>query len=464
MRNELSQSLAPLCLHSRSAMVYRYGPEVLTPVLVLAAAGAQVTVCEVPPEIQRSHIAGCVLLSESVLEHLARQDLFFNEERYLQTYPDVDREVKGGPLQSGFEHYTKFGQFEGRDPASPYSGGLAEFDTIVVHAADLPDFVHDLGGRLQTHQRILVVGGGESLPRGAVTLTAGLSVFYTPPNEWVGLYTPARCRVQFGRWLHLLAPREPDRPAAWPRISIITPSFNQGRFLEATLRSLLAQNYPNMELIVIDGGSKDDSVEIISRYADRLHYWESQPDRGQSHAINKGMQHATGEILTWINSDDRLAPNALFTVAEMFRRHQVDLVIGRCARVMDPSSVPYHFHRCALPLGRPVPLPFDRLLQLDQCWLKGEFFHQPEVFFHRRIWEAAGGQVDEHLYYSMDYDLWVRFAAAGATALSIPEVLAIFRQHADQKTGDDRQPFLPELRRVNNAYRLRHTASPCIHQ
>lgn len=464
MRNELSQSLAPLCLHSRSAMVYRYGPEVVTPVLVLAAAGAQVTVCEIPPELQRSRIAGCVLLAESVLEHLARQDLFFNEEHYLQSYPDVGQAVTGGAFRSGFEHYTHFGQFEGRDPASPYNGGLAESDTIVVHAADLADFVRDLGGRLQTHQRILVVGESESLPPGAVTLAAGLSVFYTPPTEWVGIYTPARCRVQFGPWPHLLAPREPAQPAVWPRISIITPSFNQGRFLEATLQSLVAQQYPNLEIIVIDGGSKDDSVEIIGRYADRLQYWESQPDRGQSHAINKGMQRATGEILTWINSDDRLAPNALFTVAEMFRRHPVDLVVGRCARVMDPSPLPYHFHRCGLPLGRSVPLPLDRLLQLDQCWLKGEFFHQPEVFFNRRIWEAAGGQVDEHLYYSMDYDLWVRFAAAGATVLSIPEVLAIFRQHADQKTGDDRQPFLPELRRVNTAHRIRYAANLCLHR
>jgi hypothetical protein len=110
-------------------------------------------------------------------------------------------------------------------------------------------------------------------------------------------------------------------------------------------------------------------------------------------------------------------------------------------------------HRNALPLGQLGPLRLDQLLELDGCWLQGWFFHQPEVFFTREIYERAGGSLREDLYYSMDYDLWVRLARAGAKILSIPEILALFREHAQQKTGGADVPYLPELRAVNAAHR-----------
>ena len=126
---------------------------------------------------------------------------------------------------------------------------------------------------------------------------------------------------------------------------------------------------------------------------------------------------------------------------------------GRCARVTDREPQPHHLHRPVLTFGQLQPLPLAELLDLDNCWLKGWFFHQPEVFFQRRIFERAGGRLREDLYFSMDYDLWVRMAKAGATILPLPEILAIFRAHAQQKTGGADLPYLPELKAVNAAHR-----------
>lgn len=208
-----------------------------------------------------------------------------------------------------------------------------------------------------------------------------------------------------------------------PLVSIITPSFNQGRFLEATIRSTLAQDYAPVEYMIFDGGSNDGSVEIIQRYANRLAYWESQPDRGQAHAINKGLQRATGEILGWLNSDDILLPGAVQLAVDTFRqRPEIDVVYGRLERIDEAGRV------------LPTPtLPKDRATfgpghVIGEC-----IVNQPGSLWRRRAMEKFG-LLDESLHYSMDYEYWIRLAVGGARFERRPETVAQFRLSAGSKT------------------------------
>ena len=218
----------------------------------------------------------------------------------------------------------------------------------------------------------------------------------------------------------------------WPKISVITPSYNQAEFLEQTINSVVAQNYPNLEYIVIDGGSDDGSIEILEQNNDYIHYWVSEPDKGQSDALNKGFSLATGDIFCWLNSDDQFAPNALRSVALEFMQSSPDMVAGICEIFQDEVLVERHLTACSN-----GALPLIELLDLDNGWNAGQFFYQPEVFFSRTLWEKAGGHVNDDLYYSMDYELWCRFANVGAHLAVIGTPLAHFRRHAGQKTHDE---------------------------
>jgi glycosyltransferase involved in cell wall biosynthesis len=208
-----------------------------------------------------------------------------------------------------------------------------------------------------------------------------------------------------------------------PLISIITPSYNQGIFLEHTIRSVLEQDYPRIEHIVMDGGSTDDSLAVIQRYADRLAYWEAQPDRGQAHAINKGLLRARGEILGWLNSDDMLLKDAVSKVVEAFNRlPQVDVVYGHVERI-DAA-------------GRFVPtpiLPKDRI-QFDKWHVVQEcMVNQPGCFWRRRIMDRVG-LLDERWTYALDPEYWNRMVLAGARFCRLPHTLALFRLHSGSKT------------------------------
>lgn len=229
----------------------------------------------------------------------------------------------------------------------------------------------------------------------------------------------------------------------WPRITIVTPTFNQGRYIEATLLSVRNQGYPNVEHIVIDGGSTDQTSEVLERYRDGLAHVVSEKDRGQSDAINKGMRLATGDIVTWLNSDDMLAPGALAAVALAFWRDKPDLVAGVCELYRDGELVHRHLTSCSN-----GPLPLADLLDLEGCWLRGQFFYQPEVMFTRELWERAGAHVREDAFYSMDYELWLRFAHAGAKIKVIASPVAHFRVHEEQKTAvaSNYQAELPKVR------------------
>ncbi|MFD1951721.1 glycosyltransferase [Sphingomonas arantia] len=234
----------------------------------------------------------------------------------------------------------------------------------------------------------------------------------------------------------------------WPMISIVVPTFNQGQFIEDTLNSIIRQGYPNLELIVVDGGSTDATPLILRSFAPHITHLIAEPDRGQSDAINKGFRAATGEILSWLNSDDLLADGALHAVAHAFIHSGADMVAGVCD-VFNEANRTTHRHMPCIVDG---PLPLKDLLDIENHWIRGQFFHQPEVFFSRRIWERIGAAVDEDLFYSMDYDLWVRMARYNATIKVIGATVARYRMHPAQKTSTP-EAYRPEL--IAHATKLR---------
>ncbi|MEA5442678.1 glycosyltransferase family 2 protein [Cyanobium gracile] len=233
----------------------------------------------------------------------------------------------------------------------------------------------------------------------------------------------------------------------WPRISVVTVSYNQCNFLRDCLDSVLGQNYPNLEFIVIDGGSTDGSREILESYRDRLSHLVIEPDRGQSHALNKGFQRATGDVLTWLCSDDRLEPGALEAVASVRTGQDCDIVVGGC-RVIDGAGQTNLVHYSGFHRGCLSPLSFGDLASFTSTWQKGLYFYQPELFFTRDLWIRSGSHVKEHLHYAMDYELFLRFALSGARLYAVDQVLACSRQHEDQKTRHDVPMYLPTVKRI----------------
>ena len=215
----------------------------------------------------------------------------------------------------------------------------------------------------------------------------------------------------------------------WPRISVVTPSFNQADFIEETIRSVLLQGYPNLEFMVIDGGSTDGSVDIIRKYEKWMAFWVSEKDRGQSHAINKGFERATGSVFGWLNSDDLYLPGAL--------RHVIGL------RAQQPDAPAWAFaanevdERGVLIKTRwPHPGTVDTMGDWG-CWgWSGDtHFHQPACFFDAGAFRRAGG-VDERFYVALDVDLWTKLVKEGAFASS-NEAVACARVHSRMKTLAD---------------------------
>jgi len=222
-----------------------------------------------------------------------------------------------------------------------------------------------------------------------------------------------------------------------PRISIVTPSYNQGKYLEATVRSVLDQGYPNLEYIIIDGGSTDESVSIIRKYQGQLAHWVSEPDKGQAHAINKGFARATGEILAWLNSDDMYLPWAFRVVAEIFETlPHVEWITGRPG-IFDAAG-----RLVSVGLARGYVRPFLRWGLYQNRFLG--FVQQESTFWRRSLWERAGGQVQEDLRMAMDFELWARFARSAHLA-SVDTVLAGFRIHGDRKTALGKAEYYREV-------------------
>lgn len=206
-----------------------------------------------------------------------------------------------------------------------------------------------------------------------------------------------------------------------PSISIVTPAFNQGNFLERTIESIILQNYPALEYIIQDGGSEDRTLEILERYKSHLKHWESTQDEGQSHALNLGFSRSSGEIMAYLNSDDLLLPGSLHYIGEYFAKHpEVDVIYGHRILIDENNQE----------IGRWV-LPYHDSAILS--W--ADYIPQETLFWRRTIWNKVGGKIDESFRFAMDWDLILRFRDAGAKFVRLPRFLGAFRIHPDQKTS-----------------------------
>lgn len=220
----------------------------------------------------------------------------------------------------------------------------------------------------------------------------------------------------------------------FPLVSIVTPSFNQARFLEATIQSVLGQDYPNLEYLVVDGGSTDGSVGIIQQYAPRLAWWVSEADQGQTEALNKGFARARGQILAWLNSDDTYLPGAISSAVTYLQEHpEVGLVYGD-ANFIDEQ-------------GRQIGQFAAR--QTDYRRLRRGYVHIPQQasFFRADLWRQVG-PLDPGFYFAMDYDLWVQIAER-APIRYVPQTWANFRLHSSGKTIADDDRCWPEMVRIH---------------
>jgi glycosyltransferase involved in cell wall biosynthesis len=245
----------------------------------------------------------------------------------------------------------------------------------------------------------------------------------------------------------------------WSRLSIVTPSYNQGQFIEETIRSILLQGYPNLEYIIIDGGSTDSSVGIIRRYEPWLAYWVSEPDRGQSHAINKGFQKASGSILAYLNSDDIYYPGSFAFAIPALVHAGRDILVG-AVDVVDLSQGQVNFKEHLSP-NTGTSIHFFPIFQNGRR--ETLRFLQPGTFWRSTVWQQMGG-MDERYHYIMDREWFIRALALGATVLIAEQSLARFSLHSGSKTQE--HSLGDELVRAQIAWRLRTAPGfrylPCL--
>lgn len=425
-------SLRPHAHELRRLLVAKYHPALLPAVLCLAAQGVIVEVLESPPDLQGQTQGSMHFLGGSLWEWLGGLASYFDEEAYREANPDVASAIAAGKLQSGWDHYQRFGQHEGRPTGNPlFRSGFADFDAVAFDSANAAAIVPCLIGRLEPHHRIFISSSFNPptvwLPDDtARTVVLGdLLGCSRPPPAWIGPRRPSAFAVPH-RARPLRADLFPDKPAqqaVWPKISLVICLHDQANHAEAVLRSALDQNYPNLELFVVDRGSTDGTTEIVRSCSNQIAWWTVAPAASAGTGVNIGMAKSSGSIVAWLEGPDQLAPGSLYTVAQMFLLHDADVVAGRSLRRHADST--RLIQRSVLALGQIQPLPATALLALEKCWMQDWFPLQPACFFSRRAWERAGGRLREDLPVAFNYDFWCRLARARTTILPIPEILAI---------------------------------------
>jgi glycosyltransferase involved in cell wall biosynthesis len=217
-------------------------------------------------------------------------------------------------------------------------------------------------------------------------------------------------------------------------ISIVTPSYNQAKYVEATIQSVLSQDYAHIEYIIVDGGSTDGTLDVIQKYEDKLSWWVSEKDKGQTDALNKGFTRAKGDILAWINSDDTYQPGAVLAAVQYLQHHpNVGMVYGDCNFINENGKI----------IGK-----FDAA-QTSYGLLRRGYVHIPQqaMFFRAELWKQVG-PLDPSFYFAMDYDLWTRIAARTEIKY-VPQTWANFRLHTTGKTIMADERCWPEMIRVH---------------
>jgi glycosyltransferase involved in cell wall biosynthesis len=230
-----------------------------------------------------------------------------------------------------------------------------------------------------------------------------------------------------------------------PKITIVTPSFNQAAFLESTIQSVLCQQYPNLEYLVMDGHSTDETCSILKKYNSEITYWCSEPDQGQYDAINKGFQSSTGEIMAWINSDDLYTPWAFKVVSEIFSIFpEVEWLTTLCPIIWNSAGVATYcaqrggYTRQGFLKGENIPHPH---------WYALGAIQQESVFWRRSLWEKAGAYLDTTYSLAADFELWARFFQH-ANLYTVPVPLGGFRYHGTQRSVTQSQQYLAEASQV----------------